>query len=118
LVAYALTITDLDPIRFGLLFERFSIRTRFNARFDIDFCQEKRDEVIAYVRRRYGGDKVAQIITFGSFLARGVMRNAGRVLKCLARSTDWQAGAAESGGAGEPETSHRIRAAPQRSRRD
>ncbi|MGH6937162.1 MAG: DNA polymerase III subunit alpha, partial [Methylocella sp.] len=82
LVAFALTITDLDPIRFGLLFERFLNPERVSMPdFDIDFCQERRDEVIAYVRRRYGGDRVAQIITFGSFLARGVMRNAGRVLE-------------------------------------
>jgi DNA polymerase-3 subunit alpha len=82
LVAYALTITDLDPIRFGLLFERFLNPDRVSMPdFDIDFCQERRDEVIAYVRARYGGDKVAQIITFGSFLARGVMRNVGRVLE-------------------------------------
>jgi DNA polymerase III subunit alpha len=82
LVAFALTITDLDPIRFGLLFERFLNPERVSMPdFDIDFCQERRDEVIAYVRRRYGNDKVAQIITFGSFLARGVMRNAGRVLE-------------------------------------
>ncbi len=82
LVAYALTITDLDPIRFGLLFERFLNPERVSMPdFDIDFCQDRRDEVIAYVRRRYGEDKVAQIITFGSFLARGVMRNVGRVLE-------------------------------------
>ena len=82
LVAYALTITDLDPIRFGLLFERFLNPERVSMPdFDIDFCQERRDEVIAYVRARYGADRVAQIITFGSFLARGVLRNAGRVLE-------------------------------------
>jgi DNA polymerase-3 subunit alpha len=82
LVAYALTITDLDPLRFGLLFERFLNPERVSMPdFDIDFCQDRRDEVIAYVRRRYGEDKVAQIITFGSFLARGVMRNVGRVLE-------------------------------------
>ncbi len=82
LVAYALTITDLDPIRFGLLFERFLNPERISMPdFDIDFCQDRRDEVIAYVRRRYGEDRVAQIITFGSFLARGVMRNVGRVLE-------------------------------------
>ena len=82
LVAYALTITDLDPIRFGLLFERFLNPERVSMPdFDIDFCQERRDEVIAYVRRRYGEDRVAQIITFGSFLARGVLRNVGRVLE-------------------------------------
>ena len=82
LVAYALGITDLDPLRFGLLFERFLNPERISMPdFDIDFCQERRDEVIAYVRERYGTDRVAQIITFGSFLARGVMRNVGRVLE-------------------------------------
>ena len=82
LVAYALTITDLDPLRFALLFERFLNPERVSMPdFDIDFCQTRRDEVIAYVRDRYGVDKVAQIITFGSFLARGVLRNVGRVLE-------------------------------------
>ena len=82
LVAYSLTITDLDPIRFGLLFERFLNPERISMPdFDIDFCQDRRDEVIGYVRRRYGADRVAQIITFGSFLARGVLRNVGRVLE-------------------------------------
>ncbi len=82
LVAWALTITDLDPLRFGLLFERFLNPERVSMPdFDIDFCQERRDEVIAYVRERYGADRVAQIITFGSFLARGVVRNVGRVLE-------------------------------------
>ena len=82
LVAWALTITDLDPLRFGLLFERFLNPERVSMPdFDIDFCQERRDEVIAYVRERYGADRVAQIITFGSFLARGVLRNVGRVLE-------------------------------------
>jgi DNA polymerase-3 subunit alpha len=82
LVAYSLLITDLDPLRFGLLFERFLNPERVSMPdFDIDFCQDRRDEVIRYVRDRYGADKVAQIITFGSFLARGVMRNVGRVLE-------------------------------------
>ena len=82
LVAWALTITDLDPLRFGLLFERFLNPERISMPdFDIDFCQERRDEVITYVRERYGADRVAQIITFGSFLARGVLRNVGRVLE-------------------------------------
>jgi len=82
LVAYALTITDLDPMRFALLFERFLNPERVSMPdFDIDFCQSRRDEVIAYVQRRYGADRVAQIITFGSFLARGVLRNVGRVLQ-------------------------------------
>ena len=82
LVAYALTITDLDPMRFGLLFERFLNPERVSMPdFDIDFCQTRREEVIQYVRHRYGLDRVAQIVTFGSFLARGVLRNVGRVLE-------------------------------------
>src|SRR5215472_1240366 len=82
LVAYALTITDLDPIRFGLLFERFLNPERVSMPdFDIDFCQDRRDEVIAYVQERYGRDRVAQIITFGTLQARGVLRDVGRVLQ-------------------------------------
>ena len=82
LVAYALTITDLDPLRFGLLFERFLNPERISMPdFDIDFCQERRDEVIRYVQDKYGDDRVAQIITFGSLQARGVMRDVGRTLE-------------------------------------
>ena len=82
LVAYALTITDLDPIRFGLIFERFLNPERVSMPdFDIDFCQERRDEVIRYVQQRYGRDQVAQIITFGTLQARGVLRDVGRVLQ-------------------------------------
>jgi DNA polymerase-3 subunit alpha len=82
LVAYSLTITDLDPLRFGLFFERFLNPERLSMPdFDIDFCQTRRGEVIDYVRNRYGADRVAQIITFGSFLARGVVRSVGRVLE-------------------------------------
>jgi DNA polymerase-3 subunit alpha len=82
LVAYALTITDLDPIRFGLLFERFLNPERVSMPdFDIDFCQDRRDEVIRYVQDRYGRDHVAQIITFGTLQARGVLRDVGRVLQ-------------------------------------
>ncbi|MBS0530486.1 MAG: DNA polymerase III subunit alpha [Proteobacteria bacterium] len=82
LVAYALTITDLDPIRFGLLFERFLNPERVSMPdFDIDFCQERRGEVIDYVQKRYGRDQVAQIITFGTLQARGVLRDVGRVLQ-------------------------------------
>jgi DNA polymerase-3 subunit alpha len=82
LVAYALTITDLDPIRFGLLFERFLNPERISMPdFDIDFCQDRRDEVIRYVQERYGHDRVAQIITFGTLQARGVLRDVGRVLE-------------------------------------
>ena len=82
LVAWALTITDLDPIRFGLLFERFLNPERVSMPdFDIDFCQDRRDEVIAYVRDRYGADRVAHIITFGKLQARAVLRDVGRVLQ-------------------------------------
>jgi DNA polymerase-3 subunit alpha len=82
LVAYALTITDLDPIRFGLLFERFLNPERVSMPdFDVDFCQDRRDEVIRYVQERYGRDQVAQIITFGTLQARAVLRDVGRVLE-------------------------------------
>ncbi|HEY0439444.1 MAG TPA: DNA polymerase III subunit alpha, partial [Xanthobacteraceae bacterium] len=82
LVAYALTITDLDPIRFGLIFERFLNPERVSMPdFDIDFCQDRRDEVIRYVQARYGREQVAQIITFGTLQARGVLRDVGRVLE-------------------------------------
>jgi DNA polymerase-3 subunit alpha len=81
LVAWALAITDLDPIRFGLLFERFLNPERVSMPdFDIDFCQDRRDEVIAYVREAYGADRVAQIITFGRLQARAVVRDVGRVM--------------------------------------
>lgn len=82
LVAYALTITDLDPIRYGLLFERFLNPERVSMPdFDIDFCQDRRDEVIGYVQDKYGHDRVAQIITFGKLQARAVLRDVGRVLQ-------------------------------------
>src|SRR6266702_4066377 len=82
LVAYALTITDLDPIQFGLLFERFLNPERVSMPdFDIDYCQDGRDQVIRYVQQRYGRDQVAQLITFGTLQARGVLRDVGRVLQ-------------------------------------
>jgi DNA polymerase-3 subunit alpha len=82
LVAWSLFITDIDPIRFGLLFERFLNPDRVSMPdFDIDFCQDRREEVIRYVQGRYGREQVAQIITFGSLQARGVMRDVGRVLE-------------------------------------
>jgi DNA polymerase-3 subunit alpha len=82
LVAYSLTITDLDPLQYGLLFERFLNPERVSMPdFDIDFCQERREEVISYVQQRYGRDKVAQIITFGTLQARAVLRDVGRVLQ-------------------------------------
>src|SRR5690606_28876583 len=74
-VAWALKITDLDPLEFGLLFERFLNPERVSMPdFDIDFCQERRDEVIRYVQDKYGHDRVAQIITFGKLQARAVVR--------------------------------------------
>jgi DNA polymerase-3 subunit alpha len=81
-VAWALTITDLDPIRYGLLFERFLNPERVSMPdFDIDFCMDRREEVIAYVQRRYGHDRVAQIITFGAMLSKAAVRDVGRVLQ-------------------------------------
>ena len=81
LVAWALEITDLDPLRFGLLFERFLNPERVSMPdFDIDFCEERRDEVITYVRERYGADRVAHIITFGTLQARAALRDVGRAL--------------------------------------
>ncbi|MGY2050771.1 DNA polymerase III subunit alpha [Methylobacterium sp. JK268] len=82
LVAWSLLITDLDPLRFGLLFERFLNPERVSMPdFDIDFCVVGRERVIEYVQRRYGEPQVAQIITFGTLLARGVLRDVGRVLE-------------------------------------
>jgi DNA polymerase-3 subunit alpha len=81
-VAWSLTITDLDPLRFSLLFERFLNPERVSMPdFDIDFCQNRRDEVIAYVQSKYGADQVAQIITFGTLQARACLRDVGRVLQ-------------------------------------
>ncbi|MDB5621784.1 MAG: polymerase subunit alpha [Devosia sp.] len=82
LVAYATTITDLDPLRYNLLFERFLNPERVSMPdFDIDFCQDRREEVIQYVQRKYGSEQVAQIITFGTLQARAVLRDVGRVLQ-------------------------------------
>ncbi|MCR6632202.1 MAG: DNA polymerase III subunit alpha [Magnetospirillum sp.] len=81
-VAWALTITDLDPLRWGLLFERFLNPERVSMPdFDIDFCQDRREETIKYVQDKYGYDHVAQIITFGKLQARAVLRDVGRVLQ-------------------------------------
>lgn len=82
LVAYALTITDLDPLRYSLLFERFLNPERVSMPdFDIDFCQDRREEVIRYVQEKYGSAQVAQIITFGTLQARAALRDVGRVLQ-------------------------------------
>jgi DNA polymerase-3 subunit alpha len=81
LVAYSLGITDLDPLRYDLLFERFLNPERVSMPdFDVDFCMDRRDEVIDYVARRYGRDQVCQIITYGSMAAKAVVRDTGRVL--------------------------------------
>ncbi|HUI70485.1 MAG TPA: DNA polymerase III subunit alpha [Spirochaetia bacterium] len=81
LVAYSLRITDIDPLKYGLLFERFLNPERVSMPdFDIDFCHRRRDEVIAYVTRKYGEDKVGQVITFGTLKARAVIRDVARVL--------------------------------------
>ena len=82
LVAYALTITDLDPLRYSLLFERFLNPERVSMPdFDIDFCMDRREEVIQYVQEKYGRDKVGQIITFGALLSKAAIRDVGRVLQ-------------------------------------
>ncbi|WP_308916016.1 DNA polymerase III subunit alpha [Jannaschia sp. LMIT008] len=81
LVAYALTITDLDPLRYNLLFERFLNPDRVSMPdFDIDFCMDRREEVIRYVQNKYGADRVGQIITFGGLLSKAAVRDVGRVL--------------------------------------
>jgi len=81
LVAYCLNITNIDPITYGLLFERFLNPERISMPdFDIDFCYERREEVIEYVSKKYGNDKVAQIITFGTMAARAAVRDVGRAL--------------------------------------
>ena len=82
LVAYALTITDLDPLRYSLLFERFLNPERVSMPdFDIDFCMDRREEVIRYVQEKYGREKVGQIITFGALLSKAAVRDVGRVLQ-------------------------------------
>ena len=88
-VAWSLQITDLDPLKWGLLFERFLNPERVSMPdFDIDFCQDRRGEVLEYVQEKYGHDRVAQIITFGSLQARGVIRDVGRVLEMPYSQTD------------------------------
>ena len=82
LVAYALQITDLDPLRYSLLFERFLNPERVSMPdFDIDFCMDRREEVIRYVQQKYGRDRVGQIITFGALLSKAAVRDIGRVLQ-------------------------------------
>src|SRR5574338_1015911 len=81
LVAYSLRITDLDPLEYALLFERFLNPERVSMPdFDIDFCQDGRDRVIEYVKQKYGADSVSQIATFGTLAAKAAVRDVGRVL--------------------------------------
>ncbi len=120
LVAWALDITNLDPIRFGLLFERFLNPERISMPdFDIDFCQERRDEVVRYVQHKYGADRVAHIIALGSLQARAAVRDAGRVLQMplglvdrIAKLDPQSAGQIHFAG-----RSHRKRTAPAKHRR-
>src|SRR3954468_10422296 len=89
LVAYSLGITDLDPLRYGLLFERFLNPERVSMPdFDVDFCQDGRDRVIDYVRHKYGDDSVSQIVTFGTMAAKAVVRDVGRVMEWNYSRTD------------------------------
>ena len=81
IVSYALHITDIDPLKYDLLFERFLNPERVSMPdIDIDFCYERRGEVIDYVIEKYGQDHVCQIITFGTMAARGAIRDVGRVM--------------------------------------
>ncbi|MDO5716469.1 MAG: DNA polymerase III subunit alpha [Tissierellia bacterium] len=89
IVCYALGIVDLDPLKYGLVFERFLNPDRVTMPdIDIDFCYERREEVIDYVRQKYGDDRVAQIITFGTMAARGAIRDVGRVLSMAYADVD------------------------------
>jgi len=89
LVAFALKITEIDPIKYGLLFERFLNPERISPPdIDVDFCMERRDEVIRYVRNKYGENNVAQIITFGKMQAKAVIRDVGRVLNMPYKDVD------------------------------
>ena len=89
IAAYAIGITDIDPLKYGLLFERFLNPERVSMPdFDVDFCYERRGEVIKYVERKYGKDHVSQIITFGTMAARMVIRDVGRVLDYPYSETD------------------------------
>lgn len=90
IVAYALKITDIDPLKFDLLFERFLNPERISMPdIDIDFCYERREEVIEYVIHKYGSDKVAQIVTFGTMAARGAVRDVGRAMNFSYNEVDY-----------------------------
>ncbi|MEE8351536.1 MAG: DNA polymerase III subunit alpha, partial [Rhodospirillales bacterium] len=113
-VAWSLLITDLDPLRWGLLFERFLNPERVSMPdFDIDFCQERRDEVIRYVQQKYGRDHVAQIITFGKLQARAVLRDVGRVLEMPYGYVDKICKLVPSNPANPPSLEEALKAEPQ-----
>ncbi len=113
-VSWALLITDLDPLRFGLLFERFLNPERVSMPdFDIDFCQDRRDEVIRYVQDKYGSDHVAQIITFGKLQARAVLRDVGRVLEMPYGYVDKICKMVPSNPANPPTLDEALKAEPQ-----
>jgi len=113
-VAWALTITNLDPLRYGLLFERFLNPERISMPdFDIDFCQDKRGRVIEYVRDKYGADTVAQIITFGTLQPRAVVRDLGRVLQMPLGQVDRLAKLVPSNPANPVNLSDGIRQTPE-----
>ena len=89
IAAYSVGITDIDPLRYNLIFERFLNPERVSMPdFDVDFCYERRQEVIDYVNRKYGADHVAQIVTFGTMAARNAIRDVGRVLGMPYQSVD------------------------------
>ena len=89
IIAYAIEITDIDPIKYGLLFERFLNPERVSMPdFDVDFSDRKREKVIEYVTRKYGVDHVSQIITFGTLAAKNVIRSVGRVLNMSLSEVD------------------------------
>ncbi|MCH5153559.1 MAG: DNA polymerase III subunit alpha, partial [Clostridiales bacterium] len=89
IVAYAIGITNVDPLRYDLIFERFLNPDRVSMPdFDVDFCTDRREETIEYVRQRYGRENVAQIITFGTLASRAVIKDVGRVMRVPYSETD------------------------------
>jgi len=114
LVAYALRIVDVDPMRYGLLFERFLNPERVSMPdFDIDFCEDRRDEVIEYVRERYGPERVAKIVTFNTLQARAALHDTGRVLGAGRQRTDRLASAIPNQPANPVSLSEAIESVPE-----
>ena len=105
IAAYCVGITDIDPIRYNLIFERFLNPERVSMPdFDVDFCYERRQEVIDYVNRKYGADHVAQIVTFGTMAARNAIRDVGRVMGMPYQSVDVVAKQVPDGAENDAET--------------